>query len=396
MDEEAFIRWLLGMGGGGQGYLPSVDPQLFGGGMYSSVPSELDKDGDPVPYDIDVARDQLNYLQDIIQTASDPSFLTSFGGAYAGYRPEDFEPTYEDTPVERPGAEMMNYRLSQSGSLEGWIAQQLNQGYSATEVYNTIQAAIADPEAGPESAAVAALVPLAPRFDDPYADPAPDLNRVWNIATEMEQAVLGDPSGNYVDPETGQHFNREVVPSEAQAEFDKQGLPNPYEEYSYRDFLDPKYRQAEEERSASAEQMLMDGYDNIAMTQNVIPQQPSPITPVEPVVSHRGNAPGTPFEGDGIKGGVSQSFLEKSIEQQRSRPGRVASERRGQDPEAQMRELEQAAMRRRVGAPSQDEAISRTYSRQYAQAMRGAGRTPYTDQRQSRQMLIQALLGPRR
>ena len=204
---------------------------------------------------IDTSKDYAGMLVDNVLS------MLSGGGSYDS---SAFTPTKEyGNEVVLKGQNRLS-DLAERGGWEGYVASKmLYEDMTASQAMAALEDFVSsvpedDPDQPPEVRALRQSLPkaraqtgaaaiaagLAPEggekgFWDTY-----DYDRVFNTATELQNAVYEDPAFGYseVDPNTGQTRYYETAPEEiptAQMEwYDKYGLPYPTASYT-----DPKYLQ---------------------------------------------------------------------------------------------------------------------------------------------------------
>jgi hypothetical protein len=201
---------------------------------------------------IDTSKDYAGLLVDNVLS------MLSGGGAYNS---DAFTPTMEyGKEVTQPGSE----RLAQTANRGGWegyvASKMLYENMTPSQAMGALQDFVEaidpeDPEADPQAKALLQSLPRYKREsgpEPPGAEPKTfwetyDYDRVFNTASELQNAVFEDDMPGWVDPDTGRMY--EAKPEEIKTPqmewYDKYGLPYPTASYTDPEYLEGSLNRAE-------------------------------------------------------------------------------------------------------------------------------------------------------
>ena len=222
-----------------QGMSPAALDTSFG-----RTPIDVDKYGDPVPQGLDSQAQAQTFQRGSNTLLADP--VTGIMAGAAGFDPSAFEPIVDrENPIERPGAQQLNYYLNRNpGTMGSLIAQHIQGGGDAASAYASVMQILEGPDS-PDKQMLMASIPdardnMGQLVTDNDKMPVKDFGKVFEFASKLESQVASDPAeGAYVDPQTGQSFN--VSPSPAAQEFTDKGWALPTDRYSVEQMMGPDW-----------------------------------------------------------------------------------------------------------------------------------------------------------
>jgi len=232
-EQLAMQQAMLGGGAMGSGISPDILMQLFGG---ASLP-QLDTKGREQPYDLGLAQQLMNYGQDMASSYTNPAL--AYAGGAGSYAPGALNPTREEEVLQLTQGPQLRM-LSQSGGIQGTLADLILGGMNAGQAAARVRAMLEKPEefadviTPEEAASMRGELQLTQASD--FADPTPDFNSINTIADKIyspylqEQAML-QQSDVEVDPLTGRAVRVSERDSPTMEFLKKAGLPDPRARY---------------------------------------------------------------------------------------------------------------------------------------------------------------------
>lgn len=243
-------------------YQPELTQQEYDLGQYTQAPPSMDSYGNVEPYSLDVAKDFLNWQQDIGDVTADP-VMAAYAGR-GGFDPSAFAPitTPVGEPLDLAGSRYVNAMASAGGGYESYLAQKIQGGMTpgaaVADMWAKINAA-ESPEAPEDVKALAAdlkasLPPLVstdpasglPSVQQNIGDlstpegraASTNLDAITTTANDLFYKMTADQPVGYTDPNTGlQYAGATEEPSELAAHFAELGIPTPFESYTDPEWL---------------------------------------------------------------------------------------------------------------------------------------------------------------
>lgn len=184
----------------------------------------------------------IDYAQDVNSYLADPILGALVGGG--GFDAAAFDPIVQREEVDLPGRRMLNdWYNRRPGTVQQIIAEEIMQGGDQASAYATIANILnGEPTSEEEMQLQQELMASIPQMmvkeeglggTTPTLIPGgPDLDKVWQMAGELDKAVTSDPMADEYSDDQMRAWNVTETPSDLTQKFQELGLPNPYERYS--------------------------------------------------------------------------------------------------------------------------------------------------------------------
>ena len=214
-------------------YSPEVQAWLMGLGPFPFGEAPM-----PLPPGSFGDEDQMDFMGDVLTTQkkgndviSDPAQIAQFGTGPGGFSPGAFQPSIRYEPVKAPGYMQMQRYLQSQDPFLSYVARRLDENATAVQIEEEIANLINDGDEEMKAAVPKTRVDMNAGGAQ-LTVPTIDWNRVSNITSGLEKAIIEDPEFNAFDPNTRLPANEIREETEASRYFREMDLPNPYEQYS--------------------------------------------------------------------------------------------------------------------------------------------------------------------